>query len=379
MCCHFRTTTRSDFIFYADRLVSHSISYETVPVKLKSLDQCSWGRCRFRHKELSPLGWNQKNVFWWRMRLTAILLKMSEVCENDLSRALGVKPFIFERQWQKFCTKICLQTYWGICGRRGPLRAGSCFWIFGWFCDFLWLLDSTGRRRGIESVAIQQIWSDYTNRWSNNHKLSVKANLWSDQVRKCGLVGTSTFYPLFLNFSGCKYDGLRYEKGNCGVSIMRSGRYSYCCLMELILKLHSQNRLEADVVPLEQHTATGALWNQDAMWQKKWCSLKHVFRWGNGARFARLLQINSYWEDIDSERRRNSRSQSLLRQISSGRSQQKSTSDVPNHEWVLETWLFIGCAWCVDQIFKPAVAVGRHRGLGAICLCMSTCTDNLTE
>jgi hypothetical protein len=34
----------------------------------------------------------------------------------------------------------------------------------------------------------------------------------------------------FFGFSfltGYKYEGVKFEKGNCGVSIMRSGRFSY--------------------------------------------------------------------------------------------------------------------------------------------------------
>lgn len=27
--------------------------------------------------------------------------------------------------------------------------------------------------------------------------------------------------------TGYKYEGVRFEKGNCGVSIMRSGRFAY--------------------------------------------------------------------------------------------------------------------------------------------------------
>lgn len=41
------------------------------------------------------------------------------------------------------------------------------------------------------------------------------------------------FYLLndILFFSGCEYEGLRYEKGNCGVSIVRSGKiwFNYFC------------------------------------------------------------------------------------------------------------------------------------------------------
>lgn len=43
-------------------------------------------------------------------------------------------------------------------------------------------------------------------------------------VLKVCILWTSPFL-FFVSVVGYKYDGVRYEKGNCGVSIMRSGEF----------------------------------------------------------------------------------------------------------------------------------------------------------
>ena len=57
----------------------------------------------------------------------------------------------------------------------------------------------------------------------------VQSRVASLKSRIIALIAYFTVLIMFFLFifSGCEYDGLRYEKGNCGVSIMRSGKYIY--------------------------------------------------------------------------------------------------------------------------------------------------------
>lgn len=51
------------------------------------------------------------------------------------------------------------------------------------------------------------------------------------------------FYTLFL--VGYKYDGVKFERGNCGVSIMRSGKWSLTFLnLNVFNDLLNDNKIE---------------------------------------------------------------------------------------------------------------------------------------
>lgn len=146
-------------------------------------------------------------------------------------------------------------------------------------------------------------------------------------------------------YAGHKYDGVKFEKGNCGVSIMRSGR----------------SFLSNRPVP---------------------CVFTHVLmycvcRWGHGAGPEGLLQVNPYWQDFDPERWGDAKGQSLLCQISSWHQPKESSAYVPHPQWVPlnfiprrdSLWAYMNFDGIIGNI---SLRVFRHR---KHCDRSRTCTE----